>query len=207
MMPGAGPARTGSAGSDSTGGPAGRTIGIPYATVKHMFDGEVVGLRAIAHPLRLRILSMLTGEQLSASELARRLDESAANVSYHLRRLHRAGLVELVGTDRIRGGVAKVYRHDPASGESLRTGVGFAALAASMAEALTRRAGQLADAAVPTFTDLEARVDAATAAEAVALARRLGEVLSNGAVAADAAGVTIAATVAVFPIADQRSPR
>ena len=38
-------------------------------------DTEAVStLRAIAHPLRLRILSLLTGAELSAAEVARELD-------------------------------------------------------------------------------------------------------------------------------------
>ncbi|WP_268815939.1 helix-turn-helix domain-containing protein [Amycolatopsis alkalitolerans] len=38
----------------------------------------------LAHPLRLRLLSLLTGASLSAAEAARELGETQANVSYHL---------------------------------------------------------------------------------------------------------------------------
>lgn len=68
-------------------------------------------LRATAHPLRLRMLSLLTGVSLSASEVARELGVSQANASYHLRVLAKAGLVVEAGEERIRGGVAKRYRH------------------------------------------------------------------------------------------------
>lgn len=68
-------------------------------------------LRATAHPLRLRMLSLLTGTELSASEVARELGVTQANASYHLRLLARAGLVVEAGEERIRGGVAKRYRH------------------------------------------------------------------------------------------------
>jgi DNA-binding transcriptional ArsR family regulator len=71
------------------------------------------GLRAIAHPLRLRILSLLTGSAMSAAELARELGDSQPNISYHLRRLHEAGLVHIAEEVTIRGGTAKRYRHDP----------------------------------------------------------------------------------------------
>lgn len=68
-------------------------------------------LRALAHPVRLRILSLLTGTELSAAEIARELDLTHANTSYHLRVLASAGEVEVAGEEKIRGGVAKRYRH------------------------------------------------------------------------------------------------
>lgn len=76
-----------------------------------MGDATVRRLRAAAHPLRLRMLSLLTGAELSAAEVARELDISHANASYHLRRLLEAGEVEVAGEESIRGGRAKRYRH------------------------------------------------------------------------------------------------
>lgn len=70
-------------------------------------------MRATAHPTRLRILSLLTGAEMSAAEVARELSITQANASYHLRLLSRAGLVDVVGEEKIRGGVAKRYRHIP----------------------------------------------------------------------------------------------
>lgn len=68
-------------------------------------------LRAIAHPVRLQLLSLLTGAELSAAEVARELGITHANASYHLRHLADAGLIDVAGEERIRGGVAKRYRH------------------------------------------------------------------------------------------------
>ena len=68
-------------------------------------------LRATAHPVRLQMLSLLTGAQMSAAEIARELDISHANASYHLRVLANAELVVEAGEEKIRGGVAKRYRH------------------------------------------------------------------------------------------------
>ena len=76
-----------------------------------MTDDEVASLRAVAHPVRLRILSLLTGTELSAAEVARELDLTHANASYHLRVLAQAGEVTEAGEEKIRGGVAKRYRH------------------------------------------------------------------------------------------------
>lgn len=73
---------------------------------------EVSRLRARAHPVRLQMLSLLTGSAMSAAELARELGLTQANASYHLRMLVRAGLVTPAGQERVRGGTAKRYRYD-----------------------------------------------------------------------------------------------
>ena len=55
---------------------------------------SAAGLRVLAHPLRLRLLELLGAEgPFTASEAARRLDESAANISWHLRELGKHGFV------------------------------------------------------------------------------------------------------------------
>ena len=74
-------------------------------------DGRISELRATAHPLRLQMLSLLTGAELSAAEVARELDISQANASYHLRLLLDAGLLVVAGEENVRGGRAKRYRH------------------------------------------------------------------------------------------------
>jgi DNA-binding transcriptional ArsR family regulator len=74
-------------------------------------DGRLSELRATAHPLRLQMLSLLTGAELSAAEVARELGVTQANASYHLRLLHSAGLLEIAGEEQVRGGRAKKYRH------------------------------------------------------------------------------------------------
>jgi predicted ArsR family transcriptional regulator len=55
-------------------------------------------LRALTHPVRLRLLDELTfGGPLTATELADRVGESPANCSWHLRQLARYGFVEEAG--------------------------------------------------------------------------------------------------------------
>ena len=76
-----------------------------------MTDDDIQQLRAVAHPVRLRILSLLTGSAMSAAEVARELDLTHANASYHLRILLESGTVVEAGEERIRGGVAKRYRY------------------------------------------------------------------------------------------------
>ena len=76
-------------------------------------DGEAVArLRATAHPVRLRILSLLTAEAMSAADVARALEITHANASYHLRQLHDIGELVVESEERIRGGMAKRYRYD-----------------------------------------------------------------------------------------------
>lgn len=76
-------------------------------------DDRLTLLRALAHPARLQILSLLTGAAMSAAEVARELGTTQANASYHLRRLHAAGEVELVEEVSIRGGTARRFRCAP----------------------------------------------------------------------------------------------
>lgn len=71
----------------------------------------VSALRSVAHPVRLRILSLVTAEAMSAADVARALDLTHANASYHLRVLHDAGELVVESEEKIRGGVAKRYRY------------------------------------------------------------------------------------------------
>nr|BFE66758.1 hypothetical protein GCM10020092_000590 [Actinoplanes digitatis] len=50
-------------------------------------------LRAMAHPLRLQMLSLLASAPLTAADVARELALTHANASYHLRNLLSAGLI------------------------------------------------------------------------------------------------------------------
>ena len=68
-------------------------------------------LRSVAHPVRLRILSLLTAEAMSAADVARALDLTHANASYHLRVLHDAGELVVESKEKVRGGIAKRYRY------------------------------------------------------------------------------------------------
>lgn len=61
--------------------------------------------------MRLQMLSLLTGTSMCAADIARELGITQANASYHLRQLSAAGEVVAAGERRVRGGVAKLYRH------------------------------------------------------------------------------------------------
>jgi DNA-binding transcriptional ArsR family regulator len=68
-------------------------------------------IKALAHPLRVRILSVLeTRELASPNELSEELEVSLGVVSYHVRRLHALGFLELVRRTPRRGAIEHHYR-------------------------------------------------------------------------------------------------
>src|SRR5215218_9379854 len=67
-------------------------------------------LRAISHPLRHRLLSMLDGRVASPNELARELELPLGRVSYHIRLLNDLGAIELVRTEPRRGALEHFYK-------------------------------------------------------------------------------------------------
>jgi DNA-binding transcriptional ArsR family regulator len=66
--------------------------------------------KAFSHPLRPRLLFALDQAPASPSQLAARLGERLERVAYHMKRLEALGLIEVVSTYRVRGGVGHVYR-------------------------------------------------------------------------------------------------
>ncbi|MDQ0840763.1 DNA-binding transcriptional ArsR family regulator [Streptomyces sp. V1I6] len=100
-------------------------------------------LRALAHPLRLRMLTLMWTGPMSAAELARELDVSHALASGHLRRLDAAGLVELAEERTRRGGRERRYRTvhgSPLSDQRDGTQLLAATLAHTLQERAVRRA-------------------------------------------------------------------
>lgn len=71
-------------------------------------DPRVV--KALAHPLRVRILSALDQRTASPSELADELEAPLGNVSYHVRQLAGLGLIKLVKKTPRRGAIEHHYK-------------------------------------------------------------------------------------------------
>jgi DNA-binding transcriptional ArsR family regulator len=67
-------------------------------------------VKAIGHPLRLRLLTILNERVASPSELADELGETLGNVSYHVRKLADLKCIELVKTTPVRGALEHHYR-------------------------------------------------------------------------------------------------
>ncbi|GGN80700.1 hypothetical protein GCM10010112_56460 [Actinoplanes lobatus] len=102
-------------------------------------SGGTAALRALAHPVRLQIMSLLTGAALTAAEVARELGITHANASYHLRNLQSGGLIVVAGEEKIRGGVAKRYRYDAVNDRGPLASEGKRALYPAAAQELIRR--------------------------------------------------------------------
>jgi DNA-binding transcriptional ArsR family regulator len=66
-------------------------------------------LRALAHELRSRIVSLLHYRARSTQELARELGIPKGTIGHHLKVLERAGLIHVVRTRRVRALTEKFY--------------------------------------------------------------------------------------------------
>jgi DNA-binding transcriptional ArsR family regulator len=72
--------------------------------------GDPRYVRALGHPLRVRILAILEERTASAVEISRMLDADIGVVAYHVRKLHQLGLIELERETRVRGAIQRHYR-------------------------------------------------------------------------------------------------
>ena len=66
-------------------------------------------VRALAHPLRVQILELLTERVASPNRLSEQLGIGLTHVAYHTRALDRWGCLELVDTAQRRGATEHFY--------------------------------------------------------------------------------------------------
>ncbi|MGW7005172.1 ArsR/SmtB family transcription factor [Streptomyces sp. NPDC054933] len=159
-------------------------------------------LRALAHPLRLRMLSLMWTAPMSAAELARELDISHALASQHLRRLDAVGLTELVEIRPHRGGQERRYRtvhgtvlSDRREAEPL--------LAEALAVNLRERASRRAPDAEGVTADAELWVSPQAWQDFRRQLAELTAALHDSALAPHAPNaVRVGLTVTAFPLAD-----
>jgi DNA-binding transcriptional ArsR family regulator len=74
----------------------------------HELDSNIV--KALSHPLRLRILTRLNEGVASPNEMSKEFEESLPLVSYHVRILRELDCIELVRTTPRRGAIEHHYR-------------------------------------------------------------------------------------------------
>jgi DNA-binding transcriptional ArsR family regulator len=67
-------------------------------------------VKALAHPIRMKILNMLDQRTATPKELAEQLGLPLENVSYHVRTLKEFGFIKLERTRQVRGAVEHHYR-------------------------------------------------------------------------------------------------
>ncbi len=150
---------------------------------------DVAGLRALSHPVRLRMLGLLRTEgPATATTLARRLDLNTGATSYHLRQLAQHGFIE---EDAERGNARDRWWR--ASHEATRTDVRSGGIGGEDVEAYLATVAQLyadrlraAVAELPflpeewrsvgTLSDWEIRL---TPAQADALVRELARIVEE----------------------------
>lgn len=72
-------------------------------------------VRALAHPLRIKILEVLTERVASPIRLSDDLDAGLSHVAYHTRALDKCGCLELVDTAQRRGATEHFYKASPHS--------------------------------------------------------------------------------------------
>ena len=77
-------------------------------TLHDITDPRLV--KALAHPLRIQILSILEERVASPSQIAEEIDAPLGNVSYHVRQLADLKLISLVKTTPVRGTLEHYYR-------------------------------------------------------------------------------------------------
>ena len=81
----------------------------PIASIS---DPRIV--RALAHPMRLEILSIVEKRTASPKEIAREIGAPLTHVSYHVRQLAQLGLIKLERTTPRRGAVEHHYSMEAA---------------------------------------------------------------------------------------------
>jgi DNA-binding transcriptional ArsR family regulator len=72
-------------------------------------------VKALAHPLRIKILEALTERVASPIRLSGDLDAGLSHVAYHTRALDKCGCLELVDTAQRRGATEHFYKASPHS--------------------------------------------------------------------------------------------
>ena len=67
-------------------------------------------VKAMSHPVRVRVMAMLAERKASPNELSQWLGTTLGATAYHVRTLHKLGLIELVDETRVRGAVEHHYK-------------------------------------------------------------------------------------------------
>jgi DNA-binding transcriptional ArsR family regulator len=82
-------------------------------TRAELIDQRLV--RALGHPLRIKILEILTERVASPNRISEDLETGLSHVAYHTRALDKCGCLELVDTAQRRGATEHFYKASPHS--------------------------------------------------------------------------------------------
>lgn len=67
-------------------------------------------IKAMAHPLRMRLMEAFSHKPMTTKQAAQLLGEQPTKLYHHVEALERVGLIKLVRTQRKRGTIEKYYR-------------------------------------------------------------------------------------------------
>jgi hypothetical protein len=67
-------------------------------------------LKAMAHPVRMHLLGLLSYRHVSPAEFARERGEPVSKVAHHFRSLEKLGCIEVIHTRPVRGSTEHFYR-------------------------------------------------------------------------------------------------
>jgi len=85
---------------------------VPRPKVRKRSDLEPLDqrlMKALSHPLRVQILTLVNARPWSPNEISKELDEGLSQVSYHVKVLKDFECIELVNTEPRRGAVEHYY--------------------------------------------------------------------------------------------------
>lgn len=86
---------------------------VPRPSVKKRADLEPVDqrlMKALSHPLRVQILTLVNEREWSPNEMSKELEEGLSQVSYHVKVLKDFEMIEMVRTEPRRGAVEHFYK-------------------------------------------------------------------------------------------------
>jgi DNA-binding transcriptional ArsR family regulator len=127
--------------------------------------------KALAHPLRQRLLFALGQRPATISQLAAALAAQKGNVAHHLKVLREAGMVFVAETRQVRGGTEQYYQRTARRLDVATVEPGpVSAMLAAVAEEISLAAGD------PLLSLRHVRL---TAAQAEQLAAALTDLLNN----------------------------
>ena len=127
--------------------------------------------KALAHPMRHRLLFALSEQPATLSQLAETLGSHKGNVAHHLKVLVAAGLAVPAGTRRVRGGTEQYYQRT-----ARRLSYGGPEASGATTAAFQAIGAEVAQADADAFTVLRTiRLSAAEAAHVTAVLRDLSE--------------------------------
>ena len=82
-------------------------MGLQMRGIEFVKNPEI--LKAALNPLAWKILNLLNEKPSYPNELAKKLKINEQNIYYHIRNMHKSGLIECIGEEKIHGAICKYF--------------------------------------------------------------------------------------------------